>query len=168
MDMWGGTKGVMTYFGTHESTANEVTASSDLTTYSGAVIPSGTAFRGAVENFGGGDVALDQSWYTSMGGGFGPVAEQFIYDASWTRLRELTLGYTLNSKSFREKTKLNSINFGITGRNLFVWMKTAPEDGGFEGNDPEMNLTGVSNGRGLDYFSNPGTKSWLFSITINY
>ena len=168
MDMWGGTKGVMYYFGTHEDVSNEVTHGTDLVTSTGAIIPANTPFRGNVEDFGAGEVALTQSWYNGLGGGFGPVSEQFIYDASWTRLRELSLSYTINSKKFQEKTKLNSINLGVTGRNLFVWMKTPPEEGGFEGNDPEMNLTGVSNGRGLDYFSNPGTKSWMFSITINY
>jgi hypothetical protein len=32
--------------------------------------------------------------------------------------------------------------------------------------DPELNLTGVSNGRGLDYFTNPGTKSFIFSVRL--
>ena len=58
-------------------------------------------FRGSLQDFGAGNVALDQSWFTTQGGGFGAVGEQFIQDATWTRLRELTLGYTLQSESFR-------------------------------------------------------------------
>jgi hypothetical protein len=38
----------------------------------------------------------------------------------------------------------------------------------FPGVDPELNLTGTSNGRGLDYFTNPGTKSLIFSLKLNF
>lgn len=160
-EMWGGTRGVLTHFGRHPSTANEVTAPSDIVTYGGSTIAAGETFRGEVVDFGGGNVALDQSWYTSLGGGFGPVGEQFIYDASWTRLREITLAYRFNSEKFQDASKLDFIELSVSGRNL--WLSTE-----FEGQDPDMNLSGASNGRGLDYFSNPGTKSILFSIKLNY
>ena len=55
---------------------------------------------------------------------------------------------------------LKSVEFSVTGRNLLLWTK-------FEGNDPDTNLSGVSAARGLDYFNNPGTKSFLFSVTLN-
>jgi len=38
----------------------------------------------------------------------------------------------------------------------------------YKGIDPETNLTGPTNGRGLDYFNNPSTRSYLFTIKINY
>lgn len=84
-----------------------------------------------------------------------------MYDASWTRLRELTLGYALNSATFQERTKLQSVTFSVTGRNL--WLLTD-----VVGIDPETNLTGASNGRGMDYFNSPGTRSYVFSIAVNY
>jgi hypothetical protein len=44
---------------------------------------------------------LDQSWYQSLGGGFGPVSEQFVKSAQ-VKLRELSLSYKLNlTKKFR-------------------------------------------------------------------
>ncbi|MBL0745203.1 SusC/RagA family TonB-linked outer membrane protein [Chryseolinea lacunae] len=121
-------------------------------------------FRGSVQDFGGGKVALDQGWYTDLGGGFGPVASQFVKDATNTRIREVTLAYSLNSSAFRAATKLTSIDFSITGRNLFI---TGP-DIKYIGTDPETNLTGSTNGRGLEYFNNPATRSYLFTIKINY
>ena len=121
-------------------------------------------FRGSIEDNGKGKVALDQGWYTTLGGGFGPVASQFIKDATNTRIREVTLSYSLNSPGFRAATKLNSIDFSLTGRNLLIW----GPDLKYIGNDPETNLTGVSNGRGLEYFNNPSTRSYLFTIKINY
>jgi TonB-linked SusC/RagA family outer membrane protein len=159
--MWSGTRGVLYNFGTHADVGNEQTAPTNIKDYTGKVIPAGTKFRGNIQDFGAGPVALTQPWYTSLGGGFGPVSEQFVYDASWTRLRELTIAYTLRSEGFRKLTKLQSVEFSATGRNLMVWTP-------FVGIDPETNLTGASNGRGLEYFNNPSTRSYLFTLRINY
>jgi TonB-linked SusC/RagA family outer membrane protein len=157
-DMWTGTEGVLKFFGIHPETANESTAPQDLTNYYGEVYPSGTTFRGNIADFGGGPVALDVDWYTDLGGGFGNNTSQFVQDASWTRLRELSLGYELPT-SVVSKLGLTSMNFNVTGRNLVLWTDV-------EGLDPETNLTGASKGRGLDYFTNPSTKSYLFTLRL--
>jgi len=159
--MWNGTYGVLNYFGTAADVSNEVTATADIKDYNGAIIPAGTTFRGAIKDFGAGPVALTQAWYTTTGGGFGPLAEQFIFDASWTRLRKVTIGYTLKSKGFRDATKLSALDISFSGRNLALWTN-------WKGIDPETNLTGASNGRGLEYFNNPNTRSYLFSLRITY
>lgn len=159
--VWNGTKGALYTFGTHADVGNEVVAPSDLKTYTGATITAGTAFRGMVKDFGAGPVALTQPWFEDLGGGFGPVGSQFVEDGTRTRLREISIGYSLRGDKFRKATKLNSIDFSITGRNLALWTK-------YSGIDPETNLTGPSNGRGLDYFNNPSTKSFFFTIKINY
>ena len=172
-DYWNGTRGVLNYFGRSERTDVETTVSaaeaSNIVNFSGNTLDTyytpnadgSVTFRGTLEDFGGGTVALDEAWYTATGGGFGPVGEQFIDDASWTRLREVSIGYTLKSNGFRNLTKLSSIEFTLTGRNL--WLQTD-----WEGIDPDQNLTGPSTGRGLEYFNNPNTKSYLFSVRINY
>lgn len=155
---------VLNRFGTTQVTANRLTLTEDLKNYAGDIIPSGTVVRGNVENFGGGNVLLDESWYrTGIGGGFGDnQAYNFsTYDATFTRFRELSIGYTISSKAFQEKTKLGSITFAAVGRNLILWDE-------IPGVDPEINQVGVSNARGLDYFTNPSTASVLFSISINY
>jgi TonB-linked SusC/RagA family outer membrane protein len=155
---------VLRRFGTTAETANRVTLTEDLTNYAGDVIPAGTTVRGNIEDFGGGNVLLDESWYrTGIGGGFGDnQAYNFsIKDATFTRLRELTLSYTLNNDAFKNATKLGSINLAFTGRNLFTW-------DGIEGIDPQVNQIGVSNGFGLEYFTNPSTRSFLFTLTVNY
>lgn len=175
-DIWAGTHGIMNHFGRSMDTDVRTTLSAAEAASMNAY-PSGTVatkypangdgtytFRGSVTDFGAGPVALDQGWYTSLGGGFGPVSSQFINDASNWRIREVTLAYTLNSEGFRKSTRLSSVNFSVTGRNLFI---DGP-DIDIIGNDPETNLTGPSNGRGLEYFNNPATRSYLFSIKINY
>jgi len=160
-DVWNGTKGALYTFGTHADVGNEVVSSADLTDYAGNVIAAGTPFRGAIQNFGAGDVALTEAWYTDLGGGFGPVSSQFIEDGTRTRFREMSLGYSIKGKNLTKKAKINSIDLSFTGRNLALWTN-------YTGIDPETNLTGPSNGRGLDYFNNPSTRSYLFTIKINY
>lgn len=155
---------VLRRFGTTEETAARTTLSQDLYNYNGDLIPAGTTVRGSVTDFGGGAVLLDESWYrTGIGGGLGDnQAYNFsVFDATLTRIREVSLGYTINSPAFQNRTRLGSVSFTATGRNLFLWDK-------IEGIDPEINQYGVSSGFGLDYFTNPSTRSLLFSIAISY
>jgi len=50
---------------------------------------------------------------------------------------------------------------GVAGRNLLLITD-------FKGVDPEVNLTGASKGRGLDYFTNPGTRSVLLNLKLEF
>ncbi|MEM6298568.1 MAG: SusC/RagA family TonB-linked outer membrane protein, partial [Bacteroidota bacterium] len=146
----------VTWFGTTVADEYPYTQNSDGT----------YTVRGSVQDFGGGDVFLDQWWYVAgPGSGFTGPTENFMEDASWTRLRELTLTYTLNSDAFRQKTKLQSASFSFTGRNLVLWTD-------YTGVDPDTNLAGAGggggNGFGLDYFQNPNTRSFIFTISLTY
>ena len=67
----------------------------------------------------------------------------------------------LLEEEFKKLTKLNSIDFSISGRNLMLWTK-------IKGIDPEVNQSGVDNGFGVEYFTNPSTRSWVFSAKINF
>lgn len=159
-DVWNGTRGVLNFFGIHPDTAVESVASQDLVNANGTVIPAGSTFRGFEQDFGGGPVAVDAAWWTGNGGGFGDVGEPFYEDASWTRLREVSLFYDL-PKDLISKIGLTNAQIGITGRNLILWTD-------IEGFDPDNNLTGASKGRGLEYFSNPGTKSFITTIRLSF
>jgi hypothetical protein len=160
-DFYEGTRGVLVNFGTYADVGKEVTLGQDMYNYAGTLYRAGTTLRGNVADYGAGPVLLDQSFYTSIGGHSGQLVEQFVRDGSWTRIREITLGYQLNSPGFRKKTKLESVNFAVTARNPILWTKVV-------GIDPETNVSGVGNARGVDYFNNPSTKSLVFSLRINY
>ena len=156
------TKSVLYNFGVHEDTGNEVVIpAGGLVNYAGNTIPAGTLVRGNIADYGAGPVLLDESWYTTLGQGFSNLQEQFIVDGSWTRLRELSLSYRLNSEGLRKATKLSSVEFSFTGRNLLLWTDVV-------GIDPETSLDGATNARGQDYFNNPGVKNYVFSIKIDY
>lgn len=160
-DLWDGTNGALTNFGRTWETANEVTLTTPLVNSAGTTIPVGTV-RGNIHDFGGGPVLLDQSWYQGLGSGFGPVSEQFVKSATWTKWRELTLSYFLKLDSTKH-LGFESITFSATGRNLKLWTKAKDL-----GQDPETNLTGASNGRGLQYFNSPNSKSIIFSVNLKF
>jgi TonB-linked SusC/RagA family outer membrane protein len=52
-------------------------------------------------------------------GHFG-IMEPYIYDASYTKLREVRLGFDLPSRMV-SRLNARSINIGLTGRNLMTW-----------------------------------------------
>jgi len=160
-DIFAGTKSVLYDLGTWEASAIETTSSQNLLDYNGAVIPAGTTFRGVVKDFGAGPVALTQPWYEGDGGFFGSGNDElYIEDGSWTRLRRIEFSYRLANTWIKDKG-FESILFSATGRNLILITD-------FEGNDPDTNLEGVSQARGIEYFNNPATKSYIFSIQLTF
>jgi len=159
------TQWVLRRFGTTEETAGALTLDKDYVNFDGDTIAAGTFVRGNIHDFGGGDVLLDEAWYRhGIGGGFGDnQAYNFaVKDATFSRIRELSVSYTFTSPAFRDMTKLSSITFRATGRNLWAKYKE------LVGIDPATNQAGVANGFGLDYFTNPSTKSYLFTVSVNF
>lgn len=161
-DMAQRTRFITSYFGTHADVGNTITLTEDLVNYAGDLVPAGTSVRGNIDNFGAGNVLLDESYYRRLYGfGDGKLNEFAVDDASWTRFRELSLSYTLNTEGFQKATGFESIEFTASGRNLVIWTDVV-------GIDPDVNQFGVGRGKGLDYFSNPGARTYSFGIKFNY
>ena len=156
-----GTEGVLLDYGTSAAVGKESVSAVNLKSYNGTTILANTPFRGNIKDFGAGPVALDQNWYTGPGGWFGNVGELFLEDATWTRFREINLGYNIKSERLIKKLGLNNIGLELSGRNLFVKSKV-------NGFDPDANNSGSTSGRGVVYFVNPPTRSYLFTIKLNF
>jgi hypothetical protein len=88
------------------------------------------------------------------------VDEAHIEDASWVRLRNISLSYALPSK-WLEKTKLTSVDVSVIGRNL--WLDT-----NYKGVDPETNALGAGNVQGVDLINAPGTKSYGVAVNVKF
>lgn len=181
-DVWNGTKGALYDYGTHGDTDWQTTF--DPSEYSQTPVnyqgltPSqlisnglwpdyrenddGTyTFRGQIKDFGAGPVLLDEYYYDGgPGGGFTGPTDQFIEDGSFVKLREVSLSYNWTGNVI-DQVGLSSVRISATGSNLVTWTD-------YSGIDPETNLTGPSNGQGLDYFNNPNMRSYQFSIELNY
>ena len=162
-DFFNGTRGSLYAFGVHADQGNTVVApAGGLKDVNGNLIPAGTAFQGQIKDFGGGPVAINQAWWQGRGSASNSASyKQFVEDGSATRLREATLTYRLNGAGFRQFTHLASVDFSLTGRNLILWTP-------YTGTDPEVNVTGAGLARGQDWFTNPNTRSVLFSVRVSY
>ena len=103
---------------------------------------------------------IGENWYTGSGSGFGNVASQFLEDGSFLKLREISVGYTLDNAWVR-RNGLSAIDIRLAARNLATW--TA-----YSGIDPETNLAGAEvAAQGIDYFNNPQTRSFVITFGIN-
>ncbi len=162
-DFFNGTRGSLYSFGVHGDQGNTViTPAGGLKDVNGNTIAAGTAFQGQIRDFGAGPVAINQAWWQGRGSASNSASyKQFVEDGSASRLREITLSYSLRSAGFRRITHLSNVDFSLTGRNLVLWTP-------YTGTDPEVNVTGAGLSRGQDWFTNPNTKSVLFSVRISY
>jgi hypothetical protein len=104
------------------------------------------------------EVPLDEYWYQTNGGGFGSVSEHFIEDASYYRLRYVTLSYNFGSMV---SDRLSNLTLSLTGRNLLLFTP-------YDGIDPETSLVGSGNGQGLDYFQLPGIRSYSVGLSVRF
>ena len=157
-DIWNGTKGALTNFGTHEATLNR----NDQVVFGQNYMPAQPGKSGAVAGPGAGtSVVLGQSWYQGDGSGFGSVSAQFVEDGSYTKLREVSLSYTVDNPRIVSRMGLSSMELRVAGRNLVTWTD-------YSGIDPETNLGGAEVAiRGVDYFNNPQSRSWVLSVALN-
>lgn len=159
-DVWCGTCGIIDYFGTSKQSADE---REDVVVFDG-VVKTGTDDAGNpvyAEN----TVAVPLATDNTRGNyrrkyGFGGISEMNIYDASWIRLRTVSLAYSLPASLFNN-VAIGGARVSVTGRNL--WLSTK-----YPGIDPETNLTGASNGYGLDYFNMPNTKGVTASVQLTF
>jgi len=159
-DVWCGTCGIINYFGTSKLSADE---RDDVVVFEGVqntgtadepvYVANETAVALADPNGGLGS-------YYRVRYGFGGISEMNIHDASWVRLRNVSVGYTLPATMF-ENSSIGGINISLSARNL--WLSTD-----YPGVDPETNLTGASNGFGLDYFNMPNTKSYSATVKLDF
>ncbi len=154
-DVWCGTCGIIDYFGTSKETGDLRDKS---TVFQGVVEKTGEPNTKEVKFVDFSKERDDAAYWTRNG--FGGVAEDYVYDSSWVRLREVSLSYNFGDKIIKS-TPLTSASITFSGRNL--WLLTD-----YKGVDPETNLTGDTNGSGLDYFNQPNTKSYAISLKLNF
>ncbi|WP_163410410.1 SusC/RagA family TonB-linked outer membrane protein [Flavobacterium ajazii] len=87
-------------------------------------------------------------------------AEDFVYDATNIRLREVVLGYSLPSKLLRN-SPFTGIDLSIVGRNLFFFVNKAKYF------DPEQGVS-VGNLQGIESYNIPTTRDFGFNAKFNF
>ncbi len=90
------------------------------------------------------------------------ISSRYVYDASYVRLKSLSLGYTVPTK-IMSRLGLNSARIYVSGVNLLTWTD-------YPGWDPEVNTDYRSSNvnQGSDFYAAPQIKSWVFGINLGF
>jgi TonB-linked SusC/RagA family outer membrane protein len=103
---------------------------------------------------------LPRQWHTAWTGGR-RIAEGVIYDASFVKLREVQIGYTIPNKVFGN-LPIHSVSVALVGRNLALWTEVPHID-------PEvMSYTGGTALPGIEYMSIPSSRSIGFNLSLKF
>ena len=87
-------------------------------------------------------------------------ASQWLYDGSYIRLKNATLGYTL-SKGVIQRMHLSSARIYLAGYNLLTWTKYP--------SDPEVNTEVLGNvGGGQDFYTIPQARTYTLGLTVKF
>jgi TonB-linked SusC/RagA family outer membrane protein len=98
-----------------------------------------------------------QTYWTRV---FNNTPAPFIYDASYVKLREVSLDYEF-PQSVIDALKITSLNMSVFGRNLLTFTNDLPNI------DPESMYT-AGNGQGFEYGSLPSRKSYGLNIKVTF
>lgn len=88
------------------------------------------------------------------------AGEEFVYDGTNLRLRELTVGYMFPNKILA-KTPFTNLKLSFVGRNLWLIKNNIP------GYDPESSYS-TGNGQGIEYASLPSMRSFGFNLNVSF
>jgi hypothetical protein len=162
-DIWNGTRGALSYFGTSKETESRgesktfggllghLNANGDIVHYDAngnEVAGAGAANSNSVQ--------LNQYYWQNIGSSFIGPSEPDVEDGSFVKLRQIGLTYTFPKslvKSFR------TLSLSVFANNIILHTN-------YKGVDPETSLSGPANGQGLDYFNNPGIKTYGVRLNL--
>ncbi|HLT79979.1 MAG TPA: SusC/RagA family TonB-linked outer membrane protein [Cyclobacteriaceae bacterium] len=102
-----------------------------------------------------------RDYWDSVGGEATAISEMFIYDASFTKLRQVVLGYSLPSKIL-SRTPFQKVTVSFVARNLAIISKN------IENVDPESTYSTAPGAQGLEYFAMPPTRSYGFNLNVGF
>jgi TonB-linked SusC/RagA family outer membrane protein len=105
-------------------------------------------------------VTAQQYFQDISAGGRDHIAEEFVYDASFIKLRSFSFGYSLPG-SLLKKGPIKSVTLSLVGRNLAILMKHTPNI------DPESSVNNT-NGQGLELSGYPAVRSLGVNLNLKF
>lgn len=102
--------------------------------------------------------------YGASGGTLSLVNSQYLQNARYLRLKNVTVGYTLPQK-WTSKAHIDKVRVYFTGENLFYW---SPMKKNTRYVDPEdaINRTGNSGDQNRLYY--PTSKTFMFGLDVQF
>jgi TonB-linked SusC/RagA family outer membrane protein len=101
-----------------------------------------------------------QIYFTEISTGSSHITEEFVYDASFIKLRALSLSYSLPDAMLK-KGFIKGLTIGLVARNLATLVKHTPNI------DPEANLN-ATNGQGLELSGYPVQRNLGFNVNVKF
>jgi TonB-linked SusC/RagA family outer membrane protein len=108
-------------------------------------------------------ISATQAYFNNTVAG-GAADEAGIYDATNIRIREASLSFNMPQRILK-KTPFGSLSFSLFGTNLWYYAPNFPKYVNF---DPETSGLGVSNGRGLEFFTGPSARRVGASLRVTF
>lgn len=105
-------------------------------------------------------IRVSNSDYGAYGYSINPDAA-FVYDASYVKLRETVLTYSLPAKTINRMKPFKGIDFSLIGRNLWIIHKNLPYS------DPEEGFSS-GNLQGVQTGAYPAVRSFAFNVKLNF
>lgn len=94
--------------------------------------------------------------------GFYGKNELSTFDASYVKLREVSMGYSFNSIAFLNKIGVKNLNLSLVGRNLWIIHKNTLDI------DPEVSSGAGNTSVGAETNTIPSTRSYGFNIRLDF
>lgn len=127
----------------------------------GANEPGGPHAPGAVKRDGtANNIEIDMSTVYAYNRHFSSITESTIFDASFIKLREVSINYSLPARWLVE-LPISNLNFSATGRNLWIISKNVPHI------DPETALN-TTNMQGIESNQIPPGRRISFNVQISF
>lgn len=163
--VWNGTKGALLSYGTAAETAVRCTFVSGSCVGNDKVLGKDAVYGFPVQPTVGEGVntaiPIGSAFYQGVAAcPFTGIDDPCIEDGGYVKLREISVGWTMDYPWVQKSLGLSSIDVRVAGRNLHTWSN-------YSGYDPEANLGGNISARSADYFNAPQTRSFVFSVTLN-
>lgn len=100
-----------------------------------------------------------QDYYSVVGGQYG-VAEEFLYDASYVKMRELSVGYTF-PQAWLKNLPISHVRVSAVGRNLFYFYKNASVN-------PEGSYSSSDGAQAIEYAALPPIRTFGFTVNVKF
>lgn len=108
-----------------------------------------------------GDTDLPAIQNSDANANFNRISDRFIEDASYIRLQNITLGYTVPAKLLK-KIYLSNVRVYFSAQNVYTWTK-------YKGLDPEVGaMYGDALMTGVDYGRYPSPRIFTFGLNVSF
>lgn len=152
--MYSGTSGLLDFYGVSQYSADVRRPGTTFMFPEAAVKVAGTDGNGN-PIYATNDISIKgenaQAYFTQLNS----ISESMIYDNSFVKLREVSLGYPVYDK------KGLKVNLSAFARNIIVWSA-------IKGIDPETSQGNTNMAGAFERFSLPGTSSYGFGLNVKF